>query len=144
MAQSRILLGIDIGSTRIATVVGEIRNSRGLALRSLSTVQTNAITRGVVRDLNQAAQDIDDSFSRAMYSSGLSVNNVFVGLTGRELYSENRRASIEVADRDGEVTAEDVERVLAEAAPKTLPDGMRVVHTMVREYALDSIRTGWR
>src|SRR5512141_2778874 len=103
MANSRIVLGMDIGSTKIATVVGELHNSRGLVLRGLNTVPTGAISRGVVRDLNEAARDIDESFSGAMYSSGLTTDEVFVGITGRELFSQNTHASLEIERPSGEV-----------------------------------------
>lgn len=141
MAGSRIILGMDIGSTKIATVVGELHPSRGLVLRGLCAVPTEAIARGVVRDLNQAARDIDESFSGAMYSSGLTASEVFVGITGRDLYSQNRHATIEIEHREGEVTPEDVELVIQRAMPQVLSEGQQVVHTMVREYALDGIRT---
>jgi cell division protein FtsA len=141
MATSRILLGMDIGSTKIATVVGELHPSRGLVLRGLCSVPTQAISRGVVRDLNQAARDIDESFSGAMYSSGLSASEVFVGITGRDLYSQNRHATIEIEHHEGEVTRADVDLVIERAMPQVLTEGQQVVHTMVREYALDGIRT---
>lgn len=141
MAASRVVLGMDIGSTKIATVVGEVHNSRGLVLRGLNQVQTSAIAKGVVRDLNQAAYDINESFSGAMYSSGLVTDQVYVGITGREMVSQNRTASIKVADADGGVSVDDINLVIDKAMPRNLHEGQRIVHTMIREFALDGIRT---
>jgi cell division protein FtsA len=140
MAQSRIILGVDIGSTKIATVVGEMHPSRGLMLRGLRAVATESITRGTVRDLNQAAQDIDDSYSGAMYSSGLSTDRAFIGITGRELSSITCTAMLPIRDVDGEVMAEDVHNVIQESMPTRLPEGQQIVHSMVREFTLDNIR----
>jgi cell division protein FtsA len=141
MANSRIVLGMDIGSTKIATVVGELHNSRGLVLRGLNSVPTSAISRGVVRDLNEAARDIDESYSGAMYSSGLTTDEVFVGITGRDLYSHNSHASIEIERASSEVLASDVDMVIERAKPRNLAEGQQVVHTKIREFALDGIRT---
>lgn len=141
MANSRVILGIDIGSTKIATVVGEQHPSRGLILRGLSVQPTQAVTRGTIRDLNQATRDIDDSFSGAMYSSGLTTDTVFVGITGRDLFSQNRRAGIDITHPEGEVLREDVSQVIESSLPKNLAEGQQIVQSMVREFVLDGIRT---
>jgi len=141
MANQRILLGVDIGSTKIATVVGEMHPTRGVLLRGLSVVPTQAITRGAIRDLNQAASDINDSYSGAMYSSGLTTDQVYVGITGRELYSMNRAATLEVTGPDDEVTAEDVDLLFEQSLPSHVPAGQQIVHSMVREFVLDGIQT---
>ena len=140
MANSRPLLGIDIGSTKIATVVGELDSSRGLILKSLNVTPTEAVTRGTIRDLNQAAHDIDQSYSGAMYSSGVSESNAFIGLTGRELHGHLCRASLEITNESGEILVEDVEQVIEYAKPKNLAVDERIVHMMVREFSLDGIR----
>jgi cell division protein FtsA len=141
MAASRIILGIDIGSTKIATVAGEIHPSRGLILRGLRSLPTEAISRGTVRDLNQAAHDIDLSYSGAVYSSGLATEQVYVGITGRELTSINSSATLDIEHPEGEVTGEDVELVIERSLPRNLAEGQQIVHSMVREYVLDGIRT---
>ena len=141
MANQRILLGVDIGSTKIATVVGELHATRGILLRGLSVVPTQAITRGAIRDLNQAASDINDSYSGAMYSSGLTTDKVYVGITGRDLYSMNRAATVEITGPDDEVTSEDVDLLIEKSLPARLPEGQQIVHSMVREFVLDGIRT---
>lgn len=141
MANSRVILGIDIGSTKIATVVGEMHSTRGLILRGLRVVPTEAITRGTVRDLNQAARDIDDCYSGVMYSSGLVTDQVFVGITGSELTSINRSATLDIKHPAGEVEADDVELVISHSLPQQMKPGQRIVHSMVREFNLDGIRT---
>ncbi|MCH7472049.1 cell division protein FtsA [bacterium] len=141
MAGSSTILGIDIGSTKITTVVGELHSSRGLILRGLNSVPTNAISRGVIRDLNQAAKDIDESYSGAMYSSGLSLDQAFVGITGRDLASENFEAVLEISHPDGEVGFEDVDLVVERALPAQLQQGRQIVQTMVRGFTLDGIKT---
>jgi len=141
MANSRIILGIDIGSTKIATVVGETHTTRGLVLRGLRVVPTEAITRGTVRDLNQAAKDIDDCYSGVMYSSGLATDQAYVGITGKDLTSINRSSAIEITHPEGEVEAEDVDLVISHSLPQQMKPGQQIVHSMVREFTLDGIRT---
>jgi cell division protein FtsA len=140
MAQRRTIVGIDIGSTKIATVVGEHDPARGLVLRGINVVPSEALNRGVVRDLNQAAEDIDTSYSGAMYSSGLNTDQVFVGMTGRDLESVNCYARLAVESPEGEVEQEDVERLLEMALPERLAADRQVVHSMVRQYFLDGLK----
>jgi cell division protein FtsA len=140
MAGNRIVLGIDIGSTKIASAVGEVVNSRGLVLRALNYTPTQAISRGNIRDLNQACLDIDQSYSSAMYSSGLNVRRAFVGITGRDFSSLNTHASVEIAGSQPEVTAEHVEGVIERAMPSGLPADQQIIHSLVRGYVLDGIR----
>lgn len=140
MPASRTVLALDIGSTKIATAVAELDTSRGLILKSLNTTSTEAVTRGTVRDLNAAAQDIDECYSGAMYSSGMSENAAFVGITGRELRGMTSRARVQIDDPDGEVAQEDVDQLLELARPGQLAPGEQIVHLMVREFQLDGIR----
>ena len=79
MAGGKTILGIDIGSTKITAVVGEHDPARGLIWRAINVKPTEAVDRGVIRDLNQATQDIDSAYSGAMYSSGLTADSVYVG-----------------------------------------------------------------
>jgi cell division protein FtsA len=140
MAPNRIILGIDIGSTKIASAVGEVLSSRGLVLRALNTVPTQAISRGNVSDLNQACADIDTSYSGAMYSSGLNVRRAFVGITGRDFSSLNTHATVDIEGSEPEVKPEHVEEVKARAMPRGLPADQQIIHSLVRGYKLDGIR----
>src|SRR3954465_3588241 len=89
MASSRVIAGLDIGTTKIAAAVAENDPSRGLILRGINVVPTEAISRGIVRDLNQAAEHSDQAFSGAVYSSGLATDSAFVGITGRDVAGIN-------------------------------------------------------
>ena len=132
---------MDIGSTKITSVVGEVHPSRGLILRGLSSVPTDSVIRGAIRDLNQATFDIDKSYSGAMYSSGLNSKEVFVGITGKDLYSVSRRASVTISNDNDEVLDKDLEKVMRLTIPTDLAEGQRIVHSMIREYSLDGVST---
>jgi cell division protein FtsA len=140
MASSRVICALDIGTTKIAAAVAENDPSRGLILRGINIVPTEAISRGIVRDLNQAAEHIDTAFSGAIYSSGLSTDQAFVGITGRDLVGINCRGELTLDNPDGDVSTEDVHELLTRALPLRLPGGTQVVHTLVRQYYLDGIK----
>jgi cell division protein FtsA len=140
VARGRIIVGVDIGSTKITTVVGEVDPARGLVLRGIKVEKTSAITRGMVTDINQASIDIDTSYSGAIYSSGLNADEVFVGITGRDLLGVNCHAELPVSHPEGEVEAPDVEKLLEMAQPRNIPAGRMLVHTLVRQYYLDNRR----
>jgi cell division protein FtsA len=141
MADKKTILGIDIGSTKITAVVGELDVSRGAILRSLNVRPTEAVDRGVIRDLNTATADIDSAYSGAMYASGLSVDRVYVGITGPKLRSVSNRAVLDITNKDGEVTQEDIDNVSEQAQRVSLDPGEQTVHYLVREFTLDGLRT---
>jgi cell division protein FtsA len=141
MHGNRKILGLDIGSTKITAVAGEIDSSRGAILRSLHVRPTDAIDRGVIRDLNAAAADIDTAFSGAVYSSGISGESVYVGITGNQLRSVSNRAVLDISNKDGEIMQEDIDQVSEQAQRVSLGPGEQTVHYLVREFALDGLRT---
>jgi cell division protein FtsA len=140
MASSRVICGLDIGTTKIAAAVAENDPSRGLILRGINVVPTEAISRGIVRDLNQAAEHIDQAFSGAVYSSGLSTDSAFVGITGRDLTGINCHGEYISEHPGGEVSIEDVQKLYERAQPERLAPQTQVVHTLVRQFYLDGVK----
>jgi cell division protein FtsA len=114
--------------------------SRGLVLRAQpNSVPSEAVMKGTVRDLNQLVEDLDQSFSGALYRSGLTSDHVFVAINGRDMASETCHASMEISNPDGDISQEDVDNLLAAALPR-IPAGRTIVHSMVRQWVLDGVR----
>jgi cell division protein FtsA len=141
MADSKTILGIDIGSTKITAAVGELEPARGLIWRGLNVRPTEAIDRGIIRDLNQATADLDAAYSGAMYTSGLAVDRVYVGITGSRLRSVTSRAMLDVPNLEGEVKYEDIANVSEQAQRVILEPGEQIVHYHIREFNLDGLHT---
>jgi cell division protein FtsA len=138
-----LLCGLDIGTTKIVTVVAE-PEADGVRLLGIGCVPSRGLRRGVVINLEQTTQDIERSLQQAEESSGASIHDVWVGVAGEHVKSINSRGAIPISKQRGEPTGEvsqsDVERVVEAARAIALPMDRRVLHVLPQEYVVDTER----
>jgi len=137
MAKRNVVTGIDIGSSKIATVIAEVSENRGVTVRGVGTSPSTGVSKGVIRDLNATANEVDKAFSSAVYSSGISPEDVFVNISGSALESFAGRAAKKIENAEREVTEADVKDALALARPSSMRSGYQVIHTITRDFILD-------
>lgn len=143
-APHEYICGLDIGTTKIVTVIAEPDEGNGLRLTGLGCVPSRGLRRGVVINLEQTSSDIEESLRQAVEMAGVSVHTVWAGLAGEHVKSFNSRGAIPISkmrgEPTGEVTNTDVERVIDAARAIALPDGSRVLHVLPQEFMVDSER----
>ncbi|MFZ5433196.1 MAG: cell division protein FtsA [Calditrichota bacterium] len=139
-----LLCGIDIGTTKIATVIAEPIGQDDIRLLGIGCVPSRGLRRGVVINLEQTTEDIEYSLQQAEEMAGSSVHSVCVGVAGEHIKSINSRGAIPISksrsDPTGEVTQGDVDRVVEAARAIALPMDRRILHTLPQEYVVDSER----
>jgi len=107
----RIIAGIDLGSSKTTSVIAELAHDE-ILVRGINWAPATSIVKGVVRDLNRCAQEVNASFSGAVYSSGIHAEEVHLAFTCKDLTSVPLKGSIRLLDKEHEITREDVERLL--------------------------------
>lgn len=142
---SDLLCGIDIGTTKIATVIAEPVGDDEIRLLGIGCVPSRGLRRGVVINLEQTSEDIEQSVQQAEEMAGASVHSVYVGVAGEHIKSINSRGAIPITKSrnglpTGEVTPTDVDRVVEAARAIALPMDRRILHTLPQEYSVDSER----
>lgn len=138
MPQGDIVVGLDIGTTKVATVVAEVVASNGrVDVLGMGVAPSNGMRRGVVVDIEQTVRAITDSVQKAQRMSGVEIRSVIVGVTGEHIASLNSRGVIAITHSDRAVTPEDVERVLENSRVIVLPPDREIIHAIPRGYALD-------
>ena len=138
MQKQNIVAGIDIGSTSIKTVIAEqIYGEETMRIIGVSTAPSFGMRRGVIIDAMEVSKAIEQSLTAAERMSGAQLKKVVTNIGGAEIAFQQTKGVIAVGRADGEVTEDDIERVLREAQAVPLPMNDEIVHVIPKKYRLD-------
>jgi cell division protein FtsA len=137
MAKSDIVVGLDIGTTKIAAVVGEVTPD-GVDIIGIGTSPSTGLRRGVVVNIEQTVQSIKKALEEAELMAGCEIRSVYAGIAGSHIKGFNSHGVIAV--KGGEVTQRDVDRVIEAAKAVAIPLDREVIHTLPQEYIVDDQR----
>ncbi len=136
MADSAIAVGIDIGSSKIATVIGQL-NDDAVNILGVSEVPSKGIRRGQIVDIEEAASSINASLDAAERMAGYSVDRVFVSLSGVHILSQNSKGVVAISSPNGEINESDVQRVLEAAGAVSTPSTTTILHVLPKSFTVD-------
>ena len=136
---SDIVVGLDIGTTKICTLIAEVSPdaSGRVDILGVGIAPSIGMRRGVVVDIEQTVRAIHESVDKAQRMAGADIHSVIVGVTGEHIASLNSRGVIAITHPDREVTQEDVERVLENSRVIVLPPDREIIHAIPRGFSLD-------
>jgi len=137
--REQIVVGLDIGTTKVCTVVGHGDPRGKLSIAGVGTVPSRGIKKGVVIDVEDTVAAIRESVERARHMAGVEFSEAVVGVTGEHIHSSNRRGTVSVAGVGGMITAEDVDRAL-QAVVMDVPADREIIHSLPRFFAVDGHR----
>ncbi|MCL4238364.1 MAG: cell division protein FtsA [Anaerolineae bacterium] len=130
-----LVVGIDVGTTKVCTIVGEVRDSDVYVL-GLGIEPSQGMRKGMVTDLNALRASIVASAHKAEKTSGYEIGRAFVSLAGGHIESINSRGAVGIPNQRG-VQLDDLERAMDAARAVNLPHGREVLHVIPRNYSLD-------
>lgn len=130
-----LLVGIDIGTSKVVTLVGEISNGR-LNVIGYGSHPSQGLKRGVVVNIESTVKSIQRSVEDAELMAGCEIYSAYTGIAGSHIKSINSHGI--VAIRDNEVTQGDVDRVIDAAKAIAIPADQRILHVLPQEYIIDS------
>ena len=133
----RIIAGIDVGTTKICTIVAELDAANQLHVAGMGLAPAQGMRKGMVVDVNEAAEAIAASVEQAERISGLPVEHAFVGVTGEHIASLNGRGVVAITRSNRVITQEDVNRALEATQAIAIPHNRQVLHVVPRGYILD-------
>ncbi len=133
----RIASAIDVGTTKVATIVANIKAEDDIEVLGVGVVPSHGLHKGIVVNMDEAKQSIAASVKEAQRISGIRIDSAYVGVTGRHISSLNNRGVIAIPREDRLVRPQDLKRVLAAARNVAVSEGKKVLHAIPRYYALD-------
>jgi cell division protein FtsA len=131
------VVGLDIGTTKVCTIVAEIEEQGRINIIGVGNSLSGGIRKGIVIDIDSAAQAIVDSVEKAHAMSGYDIRRVVVGVTGEHVASLNSRGVIAITHANREITEDDVTRVQDQSRVIVLPPDREIIHAIPRSYAID-------
>jgi cell division protein FtsA len=132
----RTIVGIDVGSSKVCTLVGEVGDGETRVI-GVGLVPSRGIRKGVVINVADATASITASVEAAERMSGYKIERAYVGLSGTHISSLNSRGVVGISRREDGITVEDVDRVLDAAHAIAVPHNQEVVHVIPRSYVVD-------
>lgn len=138
MAKENIVTGIDVGSSKVSTVIASVSPEKKISVIGVSTVPSRGIKKGVVVDIDEAVAAIAESLEGAERMAGYSVQSAFVAVDGKHISSLNSHGVVAVGGEGSEITDEDVERVTEAARAVSLPSSREIIHVLPRGFTVDS------
>lgn len=130
-----IIVGIDVGTTKVCTLVGRVEDRSVLRIMGVGIEPSQGIRKGVIIDIDAAVQAISRSVERAESSSGLEITSALVSMAGAHVSSINSRGVVSVT---GDVVDEfDIARALDSARAVAIPHNREVIHVVQRGCTVD-------
>ncbi|MCC6800067.1 MAG: cell division protein FtsA [Anaerolineae bacterium] len=130
-----LVVGIDIGTTKVCTIVGEVRDTDVYVL-GVGIEPSHGMRKGMVTDVSALSAAISSSVHKAERSSGYEIGRAFVSVAGGHIESINSTGAVGVSNTRG-VDVMDLDRAMDAARAIPLPHGREVLHVIPRNYTLD-------
>ncbi len=137
MVKNNKIAAIDVGTTKICTIMAEVGDLETPSVLGVGVVPSSGLHKGIVIDYNEAKQSIQESVRKAEQSAGYKVESALVGVTGKHISSINNHGVISISHTRKVVNPHDLERVLKIAQEIELPQGREILHVIPRSFALD-------
>ena len=137
MKKRTTLASIDVGTTKVCTIIAEVNGGGGIRIVGVGITPSNGLHKGLVVNINEARESIRESVRKAEQASGYKVESAYVGVTGRHVTSMNNRGVVSINHSDRLVRRDDLKRVLSCAQNIKVPNDRRLLHVIPRGYAID-------
>jgi cell division protein FtsA len=133
----KIYTGLDVGSTKVAAVIGERDDAGGLRFVGAGTSLSEGLRRGAVVNLEKTVGSIARAVEEAERTAGVNVKAVVAGIAGDHIRSINSRGVVAVSNRQNEINQEDVARVVEATKAFAIPPDREIIHAIPQQYIVD-------
>ena len=131
-----LIVALDIGTSKIVAIVGEISNDNVIEIIGLGSHKSRGLRRGVVVDIESTTLAIQRAIEEAELMSGCEIHSVFTGIAGSHIQSFNSHGI--VAIQTNEVSQSDIDRVIDAAKAVAIPADQKTIHVIPQEYVIDN------
>ena len=137
VADDRMIVGLDIGTTTVTTVLGEFTDDNELEIIGIGTAPSHGLRRGVVINIEATLRSVAAAIEAAEQMAGREVSTVVTGIAGGHIEGLNSRGVVAVTGKGREITQEDVDRVIDAAKAVVIPMDREVIHVIPQEFVVD-------
>src|SRR5213593_413872 len=138
MAEQTVLVAIDIGTTKVCVLIGEMAARGGVDVIGIGQAASDGLRKGVVIDIDRTVQSVASAVEAAERISGLKVRSAFVGISGSHIASQNSRGMVAVSGSSRhDVDRGDTVRAIEAARAVSIPNTREILHVVPRGYVVD-------
>jgi cell division protein FtsA len=142
MANSKIIASIELGSSKIATLIASVQTDpvsydTNINIVGVASVESRGIKKAQIVDLEEAVEATIESVEAAERMAGYNLENAYIALGGAHINSQNSHGVVAVSNPEGEINEEDVDRVIEAASAVSLPSSREAIHILPREFVVD-------
>lgn len=133
--EKNIIVGLDIGTSKVAAIVGEVNIDGDVEIVGLGQSPSRGLKKGVVVNLETTVNSIQRAVQEAELMAGSDISSVFVGIAGSHIQSLNSHGIVAISNK--EVSQSDVDRVIDSARAVAVPADQKILHVLPQEFVID-------
>ena len=137
--QSKIHVGLEIGTSKTCFVVGEVKAGSAIKILGISVTETVGVKEGEIYDPVQARACLKEALAKAEEASDVEIGSVYLAVTGNHIQGINSRGTYHLPDGEAKVTHEHVEEASGIAREVRIPQDHVYLHPIIRNYRLDGL-----
>ncbi|MFZ5939437.1 MAG: cell division protein FtsA [Bacteroidota bacterium] len=136
--KDQIVAAIDIGTTKIVSLVGRLNEQNRLEVLGISKTVSKGVKRGVVLNIEETVNAIQTTVNEAQKQSGIRFKEVFVGIAGQHIKSVRNRGYINRDSYEDEIVRDDVQRLINDMYKIPVDVGEEIIHVLPQGYIVDN------
>lgn len=137
MAKDKVVVGIDVATSKIATVIATIKDDGLINVIGVSVVPSKGLRKGQIVDIEESVAGVTEGLEGAERMAGVSVGSAFISVGGAHISCLNSRGVVAVSEPEKEITQEDIDRVIEAARAVSLPSSKEILHCIPRGFIVD-------
>lgn len=136
MSSNDLIVSLDIGTSKIRVIIGEISNG-AINIIGVGSAESDGIRKGAIVDIDQTVQSIRNAVDHAERMVGITIDEVYVGIAGNHIALQTNHGVVAVSNEDREIGQEDIERVLQAARVVALPPEREIINLVPKQFLVD-------
>lgn len=136
--KDKVIVGIDVGSSKITTIIATSEEESQVNVIGVASEPSRGLRKGQVVDIDEAVAAITQSLEAAERMAGYSAGTAFVSVDGMHVESQNSKGVVAIGNPNGEISEDDVMRVVEAARAISLPSTKEILHVIPRNFIVDS------
>lgn len=142
MSKNRIVAAVEIGSSKISTLISQViidpvSMESSINVVGASTSESRGIKKGQIVDIDEAVEATISAVESAERMAGYNLDSAYVAMGGAQIHSQNSHGVVAISDPNGEITHNDVDRAIEAASAVSLPASREIIHVLPREFIVD-------
>jgi len=140
MAKNNLIVGLDIGTSKVRTVIASMKGKEELRPKIIGVGESNSsgMRRGVIVDIEEMTRSIKKSIEQAERTSGVSIDRAYISIGGSHIKASISKGVVAVSRADEEVSVDDMLRAINSASAISLDPNREIIHVIPREFRIDN------